>query len=208
MLFHDLNNPLSSISMNAAHLSRSWPAPPDDPRPRARRQLEIIRQEADRANLLIEDVIDALELAAGAVALKLGAHPVAALLDDAQAQLGALEERRKSVCFERHLAGDSEVLCDEARMARALHHLLEQAVKLSEDGSALVLGSEPQDGKLALWVGQRAAAGLRAPVEAELFGRGIGMYAARRMIEAHGAPLRAERTDGSWRLCFALPIAG
>jgi signal transduction histidine kinase len=211
MLFHDLRNPLSSISMNAAHLSRNWPVSPDDPRPRARRQLEIILQEADRANLLLLDVMDAFDLASGAVALELGAHPVAALFDDGQARLcrpKVIDERRPSLAFERHLLGGPEVRCDRARIGCALHHLIEQAAKLADADRALVLATEPEGGGLRLSVGQRLTDERQAPTEAQIFGRGIGMYAARSLIDAHGGPLRAERSDGGWRLCFALPLAG
>ena len=77
---HDLRNPLHTISLSASFLSEVFG---DQLADTAKQQIGIIRRAVDRANSLIQDLLDVSRIDAGAFTVTADAMSAQKLIDDA-----------------------------------------------------------------------------------------------------------------------------
>jgi PAS domain S-box-containing protein len=209
---HDLGNVLNAIKLCAGLLDQ-------EPSLGARKQGGRIAAACDRATRLIRDLLTSAALEAGAFALaNVTAHPpdalVTAAIADAEPTAAA-----KAVRLEAQVPdGLPQVHADRERVLQVLGNLLENAIKFSPRGGAVVV-SGVCGGEEVTFSVRDSGPGIRDEDSARIFdrywrgrgnvpGTGLGLCIAKGIVERHGGFIRAANaTDGGGLFEFTLPVA-
>lgn len=136
MLSHDLRTPLAAIKEAMSLLSETAAHKLEE---RQRRYLIIAREEIDRLNRMIDNLIDVSRMESGKVVLRLDAVDMAELLSSAIESLSLLISKR-NLTIERSIPPRMPpILGDRDRLLRVLNNLLDNAIKYSPLGGAIRL---------------------------------------------------------------------
>ena len=214
---HDLQTPLTSIRALAAELQQS-----EGIDVAARIDLETIAQQADRLGRMVGQLLAVSRLEVGALRPRQEVFRVEPALRRTWDALRATEHG-----FSLEVVGPPHlVVADPDRLEQVLWALLDNAVKYSPAGSAvsvrIAAGPAAHDGGLVSQVAIRDAgigmsAATRERAVEQFFradearrlvpdGSGIGLYAARGLIEAMGGTLEiASEPDAGSTVTISLP---
>ena len=211
---HDLRTPLVSITGALTTLE----AQGESLAVAARQSLvETARQEADRLNRLVGNLLDMTRLEAGALKVKREPSDVQDILGTA---IGQMEER---------LAGRSILVdvpdpfplvgLDFVLIVHVITNLLDNALKYSPENSPLELQARSTGAEIQISVLDR---GLGIPEEdlehvfdkfyrvqrsKQVTGTGLGLAICKGIVEAHGGHIRAgNRKDGGTVITIVLPV--
>jgi PAS domain S-box-containing protein len=217
VISHELKTPVSLIKGYASTLRR------DDAQwdqGTVRNGLQVIEEEADRLAELIENLLDATRLQAGA--LKIHIAPVA--LDNLANRL-AEKFRTQSTTHTIEAvfpANFPTVSGDEQRLTQVLSNLVSNAIKYSPDGGKVTIAGRTSGGQVEIAVSDEGI-GFSPEVEEQLFdrfyrvdnaltretqGAGLGLYIVRSIIDAHGGRIWARSQPGQGAtFYFTLPIS-
>jgi PAS domain S-box-containing protein len=194
---HDLRNPLSSIRVNTGLLARALV---DDTQ-----RICVARQEQAARNMLrlVDDLLDAAALDAGAVSLEIETHDARTLLDQAMALVAEVAGRRR-VRIDSQVEGELSLRCDAQRIVQVLGNLLTNAIKFSPQGGVVRLYAAAEGGHVTMAVGDDGP-GIGPELRQNLFrrywkgqklGTGLGLYIAKRIVDSHGGRLDVESEPG------------
>jgi two-component system sensor histidine kinase ChvG len=132
---------------------------------------------------------------------------------------------RKTLVLRGHIAPEVVVMADEEMVETVIENLLDNAVSFSPDGESIGIRLEPRGGSAELLVGD-SGPGVAEDNLDRIFERyyshrvqgsgedgathfGIGLWIARRNVEALGGTIRAENRKPSGLLMrVSLPLAG
>lgn len=216
VISHELKTPLALITGYAETLDRDdvrW----DDRT--VRESLAIIREESARLNRLIEDLLDAARIEAGALKLKMSYVRVDDLARSVVETLRPLErDHLIALDFPEELPA---VFADPERLRQVLRNLLSNAIKYSPAGSLVRVGGYVQGDDVVLYVADEGE-GIPADEQRRLFqrfvrgsasrgtsGAGLGLYLSKAIVEAHGGRMWLESEPGRGStFYFSLPIEG
>jgi len=218
---HDLRNPIHAIYMAASFLLDVLPdAESADPTEAlTRRQAEVVRRSAQRANALIGDLLDVTRIEAGHLAVSAAPVEAADLVADAvhDATPLALDkgQRLAASCADPLPA----VRADRGRVAQLFGNLLGNAIKFTPAGGRVTVHAEAVGEEVRFAVVDTGP-GIPPDHLPHLFdrywqaretadlGTGLGLFIARGIAEAHGGRLWAEsRVGGGSTFHFTLPVA-
>jgi PAS domain S-box-containing protein len=200
---HELRTPLSALSLQLELLRRFMATCKD---PRAPRGLELALRQVGRLNTLVAALLDASRLVAGQLQLTIEHFDLRRLVEDTVEHLTELAER--AGC-EVRLAQGPAVLgsWDRGRLEQLVVNLLSNAFKYGASAPVDVELAE-DDGWVELAVRDRGI-GIPEDVQARIFGRferaaslrnygglGLGLYIARRIVEAHGGGISVDSAPG------------
>ncbi len=212
-LSHDVRTPLTAIVGLADTLAHS-------PETLSAGQQELVlalRDEAERMNRLVHNLLDMAQLAAGKVRL----HPEWQSLEES---VGGALRASGSVLTKHSVVTDLPrdlplIRFDAVLIERVLCNLLENAAKYSPPASLIRISARVQEQKLEVVVEDNGPGfppgkeeGIfekftRGEEESAVSGIGLGLSICRAVIEAHGGKIRAERpTNGGTRFIFSLPL--
>jgi K+-sensing histidine kinase KdpD len=204
---HDLRSPLTAILAAASGLAN-----PDVRLARADRDelVETIRDEAERLNRIVGNLLDLSRLQSGAATSHQELWTADDLVSRALAELGPRGQR-----IVTELDEDAPpVQTDAAQIERALVNLLDNALKFSPPDAAVRIRVESRDHDLLLHVydsGPGVPEGDREVVfepfhrgNGSAQGAGLGLAIARGFAEANGARVWAENGGGG-HFVLALP---
>lgn len=198
---HDLQTPLTSIGALATEL-RANEAVPDT----ARADLETITQQAERLRRMVSQLLVASRLEAGVFTPQVEVFAIPPLVERTWGALRADRPFELSVDGLPHLA-----VGDPDRFEQVLWALLDNAVKYSPDRSPIDVHVAPDEGRLAVSVRDRGA-GMDEEDRTHAFdqfyrsgrarklapdGSGVGLYAARGLMEAMGGSIDVASELGS-----------
>jgi len=211
---HELKTPIALIKGYVSTLRRedaNWD------REIVEDSLAVIEEEADHLTELIENLLDASRLQAGALAINRS--------DVALDVLATRIAERFRVQTNRHTIqvefppSFPIILGDEDRLGQVLGNLLSNAIKYSPDGGEITIrgavrpervivcvtdsgpGIPPQDIPHIFDRFYRASDTARTTK-----GTGLGLYLARAVVEAHGGRIWVDPAPGvGARICFSLP---
>ena len=216
-LSHDLRTPLASILGAATSLLSSrnlYDAKQTD------ELLATIRDEAERLDRFVGNLLDMSRLEAGVLGIKPETIDVADLVDTA---IKRLNRRLSGHRIALDLPGDLPlVVVDPLLLEQALVNLLDNAAKYAPEGSSIKIGARGADKKLLLTI-EDEGPGIpseelpfifdkfyRAKAsDRRIAGTGLGLAVARGFVEAFGGSLdAANRTDRSGAvMTISLPLA-
>lgn len=198
---HDLQTPLTSIGALATELRAN-----DDVPPEAERDLEAIAHQADRLRRMVSQLLVASRLEAGVLTPQVEVFAVEPLVDRVWSALRADRPFEARTDGPPHLA-----VADPDRLEQVLWALLDNAVKYSPAGSPIAVTIRPSGDTLVVAVRDEGT-GMDEETRNRAFdqfyrseqarrlapdGSGVGLYAARGLVQAMGGSVDVESALGS-----------
>lgn len=203
-LSHELKTPLALIRGFAETLGQPEMAGDDAFRDEA---VGVILDEADHLTRMVDQLLLAARLHAGALPLDRHAVDLAALLERSVAAFRRVHPDRR---WRADLADVGPISGDPVRLREVVDNLLSNAVKYSAPDSPIqvVLTDDGTAGGVVLQVIDRGI-GIAPADQAQLFGRfyrarpdvgaegtGLGLYMSRAIVAAHGGRIDVESAPG------------
>ena len=229
MVCHDLRTPLAAIKEALALLTETASGQLDE---RQRRYLTVAREEIDRLNRMVDNLVEVSRMDSDKVVLNSDAVDLPELLSTAIESLSLLVSRRNLV-VERSIPSDlPPVMGDRDRLLRVFNNILDNAIKNSppggkirvdigivDPGSSVLaqMGILPGSGYVEVTVSDHGP-GIPAEALDRIFGRfecvdphgpgiGLGLAIVRTIVEMHHGKVWAESTLGQGaRFHFILPF--
>lgn len=216
MVSHELRTPLTNINGAIELLLQ----PDADLEPaQVQAMLHIVWEQSQRLTRLVEGTLTVSRIDAGGLTL----HPtwvdVPALIARAVHEL-----RGQTTVHEFCIRADEtlpQVWADSSRLNEVLLILLDNAVKYSPQGGPIVIAAVAQNDELRVSISD-SGVGIRAEdLDAifgqfyrlergntrETYGYGLGLYVARKLVEAHHGRMWAESRPGEGStFYFSLPL--
>ncbi len=181
--------------------------------------LAVIEEEADRLTQLIENLLDASRLQAGALSIHLADVALDALAK-------RIAERFQTQTTKHTIVVDFPeafpiILGDEDRLSQVLSNLVSNAIKYSPEGGEIRIRGQVRPNQVIVCVSDQGPgiASEDIPYVFDRFyrsvdasrktkGAGLGLYLARAVVEAHGGRIWVDPRPGDGaRICFSLPKA-
>lgn len=210
---HDLKNPLGAISLSTALL---LDRPYENERRKGRRQLEIIKRGSERMDRMIGDLLDVTSIERGHLAIERSPRDVGELLSNAAEMSSAAATAKHVELRMIPPTAPLSVDVDAGRILQVLGNLLGNAIKFTPEGGCVTLRTEHSDGEVRFIV-EDTGAGVPRDAMSRVFdrfwqvpgtekkGRGLGLFIARGIVEAHGGRIGVRRADsGGASFYFAI----
>ena len=215
VISHELKTPVALIKGYADTLRRKdacW-----DPEI-MRESLTVIVEEADRLNQLIDNLLDASRLQAGALPLEMDEVALDALAERVARLLRTQTQVHEIVV--RFPSDFPSVVGDLIRLEQVLNNLVSNAIKYSPNGGTIEISGRGLPDEVIVTVSDT---GVGIPYEElprvfERFfrgvrerhqgtpGAGLGLYLSKAIVEAHGGRIWAESEPGEGTtFSFAIP---
>jgi two-component system, OmpR family, sensor histidine kinase KdpD len=180
--------------------------------------LDSIREEGDRLNRLIGNLLQMTRLESGALALHREWHPLEEVVG---AALGRMAKRLGDREVTVRVPADLPLVpIDDVLVEQVLVNLLENAVKYTPAGSPIRILATGTDRGVTVEVADRGP-GLPRGEEDQVFekfyrasstggrGAGLGLSICRGIVHAHGGRIWAQNLpEGGVAFLFTLPLAG
>jgi two-component system sensor histidine kinase KdpD len=213
---HDLRTPLVSITGALTSLDEQSDSLDEENR---RSLIVTAREEADRLNRLVGNLLSMTRIESGAIKLHMEPGDIQDVIGTALEQLGARITNRKvpvDVPLDFPL-----VPMDFTLTVQVLVNVLENAVKYSPEYCAIEVSAEIVDGKARIKIADRGE-GIPPEDLARVFdkfyrvqrpesvsGTGLGLSISKGIVEAHGGQIFASRRDGGGTvITIDLPLDG
>jgi signal transduction histidine kinase len=229
MVSHDLRTPLAAIKEALSLLSETAEGQLDE---RQRRYLAVAREEIDRLNRMIGNIVEAARIDAGKVVLHRDAVDLSELLTTTIDSLSLLIQKRNLVVERNVSSALPKVLGDRDRLLRVFGNLLDNAIKYSPPGGTIRVDIGPADPDSHVLIETEVAAGdgyvevavsdegpgIPAAFNDRVFGKfesvdphgpgtGLGLAIVRTIVEMHHGRVWVESSPGKGaRFRFLLPI--
>jgi signal transduction histidine kinase len=216
IISHDLRTPLSVIAINAARLGRLVPA--GQGAEQLRKMCLQIEESVKRIARMAEELLDAERMALAKLRLPTKPGDLRDVAREAVDMVAPLVSAQ-GVSLEATLPEEPvEASFDRDRILQVLSNLLGNAVKFTPKGGKVRLEIEKSD-RLRVTVSDTGP-GIPADQHDRVFRRftqiraatggvGLGLYIARRIVEAHGGEIGVNSRPGRGStFFFTLPDAG
>ena len=215
---HDLRNPLNTILLSAGVLGELLAADAKERRTE-NQQIETIRRSVQRADRLIQDLLDVARVEAGTLAVQTAPLPAAALAHEAVELHRSLADK-KGIRLEAVLPTElPTVAADHDRILQVFSNLIDNAIKFTPEGGRVTVRAERGEHEVIFSVSdtgpgipQEQLAHLFEPFwqakRARRAGAGLGLAIARGIVEAHGGWIGVESEVGrGTTVSFSVPAA-
>jgi PAS domain S-box-containing protein len=214
IISHELRTPVALIKGYVSTLRREdarW-----DPAV-VNKSLKVIEEESDRLANLIDDLLDASRLQAGALELNLCEF---ALDELAKRLVERFTTQSEHHGFKAEFPPDFPLLyADEGRITQVISNLLSNAVNYAPEGGNVIVRGQVRPDEVIICVEDEGQGIARDDVPRifDLFyrseevsqktkGAGLGLYLARAVVTAHGGRIWVdEEMKKGARICFSLP---
>ncbi|NUB44975.1 sensor histidine kinase KdpD [Fertoebacter nigrum] len=213
---HDLRTPLVTIIGAAGSLADA----PDLPAAARKDLAENIREEGERLDRYVQNLLDMTRIGHGALTLHLAPLDMGELI-------GTARHRLRAPLRAHQLTADVPeslplVFSDEVLLEQVLVNILDNAAKYAPAGSAIVVAARPSGARLELSITD-SGPGIPPSEQARVFdmfyrvtegdrqraGTGLGLAICKGLTEAMGGTIRAETAapDGTGtRIVLSLPL--
>jgi two-component system, OmpR family, sensor histidine kinase KdpD len=211
---HDLRTPLATITGAATTILENGAKLNDRTR---QGLLESVREEAERLNRLVQNLLEMTRLESGALQLRKEWHPLEEVIGAALSRLGKeLGDRR----VETRVPPDLPLVpIDDVLIEQVLVNLLDNAVKYTPGGSPIRIMATSTGEAITVEVADHGP-GLPRGEEDRVFekfyrgmpggrGAGLGLAICQGIVKAHGGNIWAQNLpEGGVAFLFTLPLAG
>jgi two-component system sensor histidine kinase KdpD len=211
---HDLRTPLATITGAATTMLDSGAKLDTKTR---QELLESVREEADRLNRLVQNLLEMTRLESGALQLRKEWHPLEEVIGAALSRLGKqLGDRR----VDTQLPPDLPLVpIDDVLVEQVLVNLLDNAVKYTPSSSPIRILATSTGEAVTVEVADHGP-GLPRGEEDKVFekfyragtgghGAGLGLAIAQGIVKAHGGHIWAQNLpEGGVAFLFTLPLDG
>ncbi len=213
---HDLRNPISAVAMCVRVLEEN---PPENEAERAE-LLRTIRESAEWANRLIQDLLDVASIERGQLSLQLQEHDPARMVLQAL-HMFEVEAQHHGITLNATVPTNLPLVsADNGRIIQVLGNLLRNAVKFTPRDGRIVVSAQERDGKLVFSV-RDTGAGIAGEHLDRIFdrywqsadgsrarGTGLGLSIAKGIVDAHGGRIWVESRVGEGStFSFSVPRA-
>ena len=178
-------------------------------------RLRIVQEEIERLGALVEAILDISALEAGRFPIHLQPLDLEQIAADVISQMPEIERIQVDLPDEL-----PPLNADERGLKSVLHHTLDNAKKYAPKGD-LILHAEAENGYVRVSLSD---SGPGIPIEdrervfemfhrmdssdaREVYGHGLGLPMARKLLEAMGGGIRAEPSENGAQIVFWLPEA-
>jgi two-component system sensor histidine kinase KdpD len=214
---HDLRTPLASIMGAATSIlcDEAHELPQEN-----KELVQSIRDEADRLNKFLKNLLDMTRIESGAVQLKKEWQSVE---ESVGVALNRLRMQLKGFQVVTEIPDDLPLaLYDEQLIDQVLFNLLDNAAKYAPAGSKITVWAKASADGITMGVSNHGCS-LAPGAEARMFdkfyrgdasaaatyGAGLGLTICRGIMQAHMGQIWAERFDEDGiSICFLLPVIG
>jgi two-component system, OmpR family, sensor histidine kinase KdpD len=211
---HDLRTPLVTIIGAAGHLVDT-----DLPQEARRDLAENIREEGERLDRYVQNLLDMTRLGHGALKPRLAPQDVAEIVGGARSRMkGVLRGHDVQMDLGTNLP---LILADGVLLEQVLVNILDNAAKYAPEGTKITVSAQLQGGGVEIAITDHGP-GIPSADQARVFdmfyrvaggdrqraGTGLGLSICKGLIEAMGGTIRAESglPDGTGtRIVMALP---
>lgn len=213
---HEFRTPLTSLRM-AIHLCVEEAAGPVTERQAD--LLQAARQDCERLQGIVDDLLDLSRIQAGRVELVRRPVPPRTLLEDAAAAARDAAEAAGVALQVRAEGLDGAVAADPDRLALVLSNLISNALRHTPRGGRVTLAAAPREAAVRFEVADTGE-GIPPGWHERIFERyvrlpgrsgggvGLGLYLVRELVQAHGGEVGVESAPGQGsRFWFTLPLA-
>ncbi|HWQ86793.1 PAS domain-containing sensor histidine kinase [Brevundimonas sp.] len=196
---YELRTPLTTIVGYSELLEMQADLPE-----RSRQHAGAIRVAASQLAGSIDDVLDMAQIDAGEMELTLGDVRIRDLFADAVERFRPRVEGRGGTLNAAATTGLPAIRGDEKRIAQALEHLLENAVRAISDGGVVTLKAEANASEVRIRV-EDSGRGIPYHLQAHVFDRfvrrerggpGVGLALVKALVELHGGWAEVESEPG------------
>jgi two-component system, OmpR family, sensor histidine kinase KdpD len=212
---HDLRTPLATITGVATTLLEQEGRIDAGTR---RELLESVRDEGERLNRLVQNLLEMTRLQSGQLSLRKEWHPIEEVIG---AALRRLERRLSGRRITTRVLPDLPLVAmDDVLIEQVLVNLLDNAVKYTPPGSPIVIVATATDAAVTVEVADRGP-GLTSGDEEKVFekfyrgeqgngrGAGLGLAISHGVVRAHGGRIWAQNLPGGGvAFLFTLPLSG
>ena len=215
IISHELKSPVALIKGYADTLRREdahW----DEKT--LRESLDVIVEESDRLNQLIDNLLDASRLQAGALKLEFSYLRIDKL---AEKEVEKFRTQSKEHLFAVDFPPDLPLVRgDSERLRQVLDNLLSNAIKYSPQGGLIKVGGWADEDWVYVYVSDEGI-GIPREEQERIFerfyraesaltprtrGAGLGLYLCKAVVEAHGGKIWVESEPGKGaKFIFKLP---
>lgn len=214
VISHELKTPVALIKGYVGTLRRedvSWD------RSVVEDSLKVIEEEADRLTELIEDLLDASRLQAGALKINLSEVSLDVIAKRIVERFRTQTDRHTFVVeFPENFP---IILGDEDRLEQVFNNLVSNAIKYSPEGGEIRIRGQVRPEQVVVCISDQGpgVAPEDIPHVFDRFyrsqsvvrntkGAGLGLFLARAVVEAHGGSIWVDPNPGQGaRFCFSLP---
>jgi two-component system sensor histidine kinase KdpD len=211
---HDLRTPLATITGAATTILENGAKLDAKTR---QDLLESVREEAERLNRLVQNLLEMTRLESGALQLRRDWHPLEEVIGAALSRLSKqLADRR----VDTHVPSDLPLVpIDDVLIEQVLVNLLDNAVKYTPHSSPIRILATATDEAVTVEVADHGP-GLPRGEEDKVFdkfyrglasgrGAGLGLAICQGIVKAHGGHIWAQNLpEGGVAFLFTLPLAG
>jgi signal transduction histidine kinase len=210
---HDLKSPLNAVHLSATTLAQH----PIISREHAERHRELVRRSVDRMTRIIDDLLDASAIEAGALSLERHPEDACGLVREALEVAQPLAAAKNQV-LRVDVPETLSILCDRQRVLQVLSNLIGNAIKFTGESKEILVRVDGVDGGARFCVEDQGS-GIGAPDLGHVFerywhvksnaggGTGLGLFIAKGIVEAHGGKIWLESKLGiGSRFYFTLPL--
>jgi signal transduction histidine kinase len=196
---HDLRNPLSAVQLST-RLLRDLGL--DE---RAHKHLEMIQRAIRSMSRLIDDLLDAVSIDSGKLALDLRPVPTADVMAEVRERNEPLA-RDRGVELRVTCEDQAAIVGDRARVVQVLGNLIGNALTFCRAGDAMTIGCQAASDGVEFLVSDTGP-GVDPGLVPHLFEPywsappairrriGLGLYIAKGIVERHGGRIRVERSE-------------
>lgn len=215
VISHELKTPVALIKGYADTLLREdahWD------RKTTRESLQVILEETERLNQLIDNLLDASRLQAGALHMEIGEVALDALAERVADRFRTQTQIHQIAV---HFPADFPIVKGDAtRLEQVLNNLVSNAIKYSPAGGLIEISGRILPDEVSVTVSDQGV-GIPLEEQAHVFerfyrgarerhqrtpGTGLGLYLAKAIVEAHGGRIGVKSNPGEGAaFTFTLP---
>ncbi len=218
MVSHDLRNELAGIAMSVAQIIKN--ASHDDAGGKIFRSATNVQRIALRMSRLIGDLLDVASIEAGRFMIAPDDHDVGRTVEEAVESFQSIASAKEIALVAEPPTEPVQTRFDHQRILQVLGNLLTNALRFTPQGGRVSVRAESTVGENGMETrfsvsdtGPGVAANrLEAIFEryeqgssADRKGLGLGLYIARRIVEAHGGRIWVESSGSGSTFHFTLP---